>query len=116
MESKIIVSGDRSAERLDRAVRTAAGALFEGDFAEATAIRFEESAYVLSKGERVDDARACVAAGSAFRETPAAENAIAQALLEESLGSFLTGLRDGEDEPEDESGDEGGDDALIVKP
>ena len=93
-------------------MREAAEGLFEGDHAEVTAIRFEESAYVLSKSNRLEDAQVCLAAARAFRETPAGENPIAQALLEESLGSFLQNLRD----KEEKGAGDGGDEPLIVTP
>jgi hypothetical protein len=119
-DSTIIVSGARSAERLEQALALAAANLFEGEYAEESAIRFEESAYVFSKCDRVEDARACLAAARAFRETPAGENPVAAALLEICLGSLLDSLRDNEDkegnEDKDEGVDEGGDQPLIVTP
>ena len=116
-DSTIIVSGARSAERLEQALALAAANLFEGEYAEASAIRFEESAYVFSKCDRVEDARACLAAARAFRETPAGENPVAGALLEICLGSLLESLRGNEDnEDKDEGVDEGGDEPLIVTP
>ncbi len=119
-ESKLIVSGNATAERLDQAVAHAAGELFVGDFAEVTAIRFQESAYVFSKRDRAEDAAACVSAALAFRETPAKENPVARALLEKCLGSFLASLRDKDkdkDKSQDGEGDgEGGEPPLIVEP
>ena len=92
--------------------------LFQDDFAETTANRFEESAYVLSKSDRGDDAQACAAAARAFRDSPVAENPVAKALLEESLGSFLESLRSKDrDKEKDGDGDGDGDEeSLIVKP
>ena len=92
----------------------AAVSLFEGDYAEFTANRLEESAYVLSQGDRADDAQACLAAARAFRELPCDQNPVAQALLEESLGSFLASLRDKEDK--EEGVGEESEEALIVEP
>ena len=112
VESKLIVSGARGAERLDAAVAAACGELFEGDFAEATARRFEESAFVFAESKRGEDAEVCLATARAFRATPIADNPVARALMEQCLGSFLTSLSD----KQEEGDGEGEDESLIVEP
>ena len=111
-ESKLIVSDARKADRIEAAVAAACDGLFESEFAEATARRFEESAFVLAESGRGDDANVCLAAAGAFRAMPGGENPVARALMEQCLSSFLTSLRD----KEEEGDGEGADESLIVEP
>jgi hypothetical protein len=70
-----------------------AGELYQDDFGERTGTRFEESAYVFWKTNRELDARACLAAASAFRARAAEENPAAVALCEMLLTPVLAALR-----------------------
>jgi hypothetical protein len=70
-----------------------AGELCRGDFGLRTAARFEESSYPLWKFGREADARACLAAATAFRECAPEENVVAVALCEVLLAPVLDALR-----------------------
>lgn len=93
--STIVVSPAQRREQLDGVLEEALPGLFAAPFAEQTAARLEETAYVLWKRGRDDDARACLGAARAFREDPVAENPVARAMLDVALGPVLAKL----DEP-----------------
>jgi hypothetical protein len=107
-ESPIILSGVQRREQLEALLAEAAGELYAGRFGEQTAMRFREAAYVLWKSDRVEEARACLAAARAILETAPSENPVVRALLELPLGALLAELREGE------AGDE--EPSLLVKP
>ncbi len=104
MKSRLVVSGAQRRERLEMALSDAIAQVFDGPRAERTAARLEETAAVLQRSDREDDARACLAAARGLRDGPAAEQPVARALLEAALGPLLQKLRE-----EEES-------SLIVKP
>jgi len=99
----VIVSGARRREQIDRALGDALPELFAEPFAERTAHRFEETAYVLWQSGRVDDARACLAAAARLREGDPQENPVARALIELVLAPVLRQLEDGIREEEGRS-------------
>jgi len=108
--SRIIVSPLRRRERAEAVLREGGERIFDEAFAEITARRFEESAYVLGKRDAVEAARCCLAAARAFRTRPAASNPVAKAILEVVLEPALRKL---EEETENESE---GEKSLLVKP
>jgi hypothetical protein len=107
-EGRIIVSGAQRREQLEALLAEAAGELYAGRFGEQTAMRFREASYVLWRSDRVEEARACLAAARATLETTPAENPVVRALLEIPLGSLLAELSEGEAGEEEPS--------LLVKP
>ena len=67
--------------------------IFAGDQAEANTLRFRESAYVLWKLDREEDARACLCAAEAFATKPASENPVAATMAEVLLAPALEASR-----------------------
>jgi hypothetical protein len=108
--SRILVSPVRRQERAESVLREGAERIFDESFAEITARRFEESAYVLGKRDAVETAHACLAAARAFRAQPAADNPVAKAMLEVVLEPALRKL---EEQTETQSE---GEESLLVKP
>jgi hypothetical protein len=103
-DAKIVVSGATLAERFEEILAEAAEATYDEGFSATTAARFEESAYVLWKMGRVDEARACLSGALAFREGEPRSNPVARALL----GRLLEPLLKENEREESES--------LLVKP
>lgn len=93
-EGRIIVSGAARQEQVDGLLAEAAAEVFSETVGEAMARRFEECAFMLWKGEREEEARACLAAATVFRQTAPSENEIARALLEIWLAPLLRELRE----------------------
>jgi hypothetical protein len=111
-KGRIIVSGEQRKGQIQQALADATGELFaDQKFAAQTAARFEESAYVLWKSEREEDARACLAAGRAFRTTPGSENQVGLAMLEVILAPLLESLASEEEKKGDDR-----DSGLLVVP
>ena len=104
LKSRLIVSGAQRRDRGEAALKEAIVLVFDPGRSERTAARLEETAYILWKRGREDDARACLAAASGLREGPAADQPVARALLEAALGPVIEKLRE-----EEKS-------SLIVKP
>ena len=108
--STIIVSGVRKQEQIDEVLNDAVSAVFAEPFGTCSAERFEETAFVLWKQGREDDARACLAAAEAFRGGSEGENPVARAMLEITLAPILERLAEGDEETGSEP------DSLIVAP
>jgi hypothetical protein len=89
----VVVSAAARREQVERALDEAAEKLFDEAFRECTARRFEESAYVLWKGGREDDARMSLATATVFREAPVADNPVARAMLEAVFAPLLAEAR-----------------------
>jgi hypothetical protein len=70
-----------------------AAPVYGGDQAEVNTLRFRESAYVLWKLEREEDARACLCAAEAFTTKPASENPVAATMAEVLLAPALEASR-----------------------
>jgi hypothetical protein len=104
LKSRLIVSGAQRRDRSEAALQEAVTLVFDPVRTERTAARLEETAYILWKRGREDDARACLAAARDLREGPAVDQPVARALLEAALGPVLEKLRE-----EEKS-------SLIVKP
>jgi hypothetical protein len=103
-KSRLIVSGAQRRDRGEAALREALALVFDPARSERTAARLEETAYILWKRGREDDARACLAASQGLREGPVADQPVARALFEAALAPVLEKLRE-----EEKS-------SLIVKP
>ena len=63
--------------------------VFAAPCEEQAARRFEETAWVLQQQGRDDDALACLAAASAFREQSPRDNPVARAMVDVVLAPFL---------------------------
>jgi hypothetical protein len=103
-KSTLVVSGATRREQLEGAIDAALIEIFDEGFAETTALRFEESAYLLWKADRAEDARAALAAADTFRGGSPATNPVARSLLEVLFAPVLRAARgdaaeDGGDAP-----------------
>jgi len=107
-KSPLLISPAARREQAQSLLAEAQAEVFAEPVAAYTAQRFEESAYVLWKTGREEDAKACLAAAHVFRGGRAAENPVARALLEAVLAPVLAALEEpapSEAEP-----------SLLVKP
>jgi hypothetical protein len=104
LKSRLIVSGAQRRDRSEAALQEAVALVFDPGRVERTAARLDETAYILWKRGREDDARACLAAARGLREGPPGDQPVARALVEAALGPVLEKLRE-----EEKS-------SLIVKP
>jgi hypothetical protein len=107
-KSPLVVSPAARRERAQTLLAEAQAEVFAEPVAAHTAQRFAESAYVLWKTGREQDAKACLAAAQSFGAGPLAENPVARALLESVLASVLAGL--------DEAAPREAEPSLLVKP
>lgn len=93
-EGRIIVSGGARREQVETLLGDAATEIFDEAVRKAMARRFEECAFMLWKGEREEEARACLAVATVFRDSAPDENEIARALIEIWLAPLLRELRE----------------------
>jgi hypothetical protein len=106
-KSTLVVSAAARREQVQQILADAQGEIFAEPFAEQTAQRCEESAYVLWKSGHEEEARACLAAAQAFRDAPA-DNPVGRAMIETLLAPALAGL--------DEAPAREAEPSLLVKP
>ncbi len=111
-EGRVIVSGAARRERLETALADCTGRVFAGEGASQAAHRLRESAYVFWKRERIDEARACLAAAAAFEADEVEHQPVARALVEQMLEPALATLREEDDPSLLVKGESG----LIAKP
>jgi hypothetical protein len=97
---QVVLSGAQRRERLDGILEEALEGLFAEPFAVVTATRFEEMAYWFWKRESEDDARVCLAAARAFRETHPRENSVARTMIEVVLAPVMAKLEEETNQPE----------------
>jgi hypothetical protein len=90
-ESAVIVSGATRREQAQEILDEALDELYAGPSASRAARRFEETAFVLWKTGKVEDARACLHAASLFSRPPA-ENPVARAALQRLMQPVLESL------------------------
>jgi len=112
-DRRIIVSGSARREQVESLLDDALTASFGAEFAALSAHRFEETAYLKWKGGDEEDARACLAAADAFRDSAPTENPVARAMLRVVLAPMLKQLdvnESDEDAPEQEQ------ESLLVEP
>ncbi len=107
-KSPLVVSPAARRERAQTLLSEAQAEIFAEPAGAHTAQRFAESAYVLWKSDREEDAKACLAAAQAFRAGNPAENPVALALLEIVLAPVLESL----DQPAPAEAEP----SLLVKP
>ncbi len=93
-KSPLVISPAARREQAQSLLAEAQGEIFAEPVGAYTAQRLEESAYVLWKTGREDDAKPCLAAAQAFREQLASENPVARALLEAVLTPVLASLEE----------------------
>jgi hypothetical protein len=106
----VIVSPTARQEQVDLAIDEAIDTVFDETFAARTAERFDESAYFYWQLDQIDDASACLAAATAFRNQDPGSRGIARAMLEVILAPVL------EADTESTQEQQGEDDSLLVKP
>ena len=76
-------------EQMREAIAAAVTDIFGEAYANATATRLEETAYVLWQREHADDARACLAAADGFRSGSISDSETARALIEATLSPIF---------------------------
>lgn len=96
----IIVSGGQKLAQIEEILDGAIDTIFDEDEAARVAEWLDETAYLLWKQDRDEDARACLAAGS--------DREVRRTILEVALEPVLARLRESEQEREADS--------LVVKP
>lgn len=107
-ESQIIVSPARRREQAEDRMSAGLAEIFGEPHGAHIADCFEESAFVLWKRDRREDAEAALAAADAFRSVPPGDNPVAKTLLELVLAPVLGRLEERKEEEERDS--------LLVKP
>jgi hypothetical protein len=90
----VIVSEAQRREQAEQLLENGLEEIFAEPFSSHTAARFEETAYVLWRRDREDDARDCLAAAAAFRAGGAKENPVAKAIIEVVLAPVLQKLEE----------------------
>ena len=88
-EGVLVVSEAARSDQQDRVLDEAAKELASGESGELLALRLEETAYLFWKGDRESDARACLAAAKALRESDDARLLTARAFVETWLAPIL---------------------------
>ncbi|HVN38667.1 MAG TPA: hypothetical protein VMW19_10925 [Myxococcota bacterium] len=88
-EGVLVVSEAARGDQQDRALDEAAKELAGGENGELLALRLEEVAFLFWKGDREDDARACLAAAKALRESDDSRVLPARAFVETWLAPIL---------------------------
>jgi hypothetical protein len=88
-EGKIVLDADQRRAQAEKIVEDSLPRIFDAPFAERTAARFDEMAYVLWKNDREEDARICLAAAGAFRAGDVEENPVARAMLDVVVAPVL---------------------------
>jgi len=102
-QGQVIVASARRREQVEALLEEGLGTLFASPVGESTAARFEETAYWFWKRGQEDDARACLAAASAFRESEPRENPVAKAMVELVLAPVLAKVEEELSSEEDSS-------------
>jgi hypothetical protein len=92
-KSVLSISEATRREQVDRVLDEAAVEIFDPSFAECTALRLEETAYLLWQADRADDARSALAAAEVFRGPERASNRLARELLEVLFAPVLRSAR-----------------------
>lgn len=88
-EGVLVVSEAARGDQQHRALDEAAKELASGESGELLALRLEEAAFLFWKGEREADARACLAAATALRESDDSRLLTARAFVETWLAPIL---------------------------
>lgn len=107
ISGKLIVSGTTERERTHDVLERAAAEIYDENFAQVTADRLRETAFISWRSGREDEARECLAGAAAFA-SGAHDNPVARAFVEAILAPLLAELAS-EDAAQEES-------SLLVKP
>jgi len=106
----VIVSGGARQAQIDSVLDEAVEQIYGAEFGECTARRFDETAYVFWRRDRLQDARACLAAATVFRNRDTDFRSLGRAMLEVVLAPVLKSI-------EQESGDrDDSAESLLVRP
>ncbi len=92
VKGQIIVAAPVRREQTARTLDQAVESIYAGPHGARAARCFQETAYVLWRGGRDDDARAALAAARAFESGPESSAPVARAILEVTLGPVLERL------------------------
>ncbi len=95
-DGKVVISGVQKQMQVEEVLGKALEEIFGAKTRERMAARFDETAYVLWKAGRDEDARACLAAGQLFRDVSPPQNPVARAILQVVLAPILDELREAE--------------------
>jgi hypothetical protein len=106
----VVVSGEARQAQIDSLLEEAVEQIYGAEFGECTARRFDETAYVFWRRGRLPDARACLAAATAFRERAPEFRNLGRAMLEVVLAPVLKSIERELGQP-DESAK-----SLLVRP
>jgi hypothetical protein len=106
----LIVSGTAREQQVEAALEEAVSEVFDAEFSRRTAERFEQTAFFYARLDRAEDAAACLAAASAFREQTPEFRPVAREMLEIILAPVLKNIHE---QPEEAGGDE---ESPLVKP
>jgi hypothetical protein len=106
----VIASGGARQAQLDSALDEAVEQVYEADFGQCTARRFDETAYVFWQRDRLPDARACLAAATAFRDRAPDFRSLGRAMLEVVLAPVLKSIERSPEGPDNSA------ESLLVRP
>jgi hypothetical protein len=107
VSSQLIVSGAAREERRSELLAQAAAEVFDEAFRQVTAARLRDTAFVLWRADREEEARDCLA-GAVTLERGAADGPVALAFAEVWFGPMLDRVAAEAEAPEEDS--------LLVKP
>jgi hypothetical protein len=106
----VIVSGGARRVQVDSVLDEAVEQIYGADFGQCTARCFDETAYVFWRRDRLRDARACLAAATAFRNRAADFRSLGRAMLEVVLAPVLKSIERQPRDPDDSA------ESLLVRP
>ena len=106
----VIVSGGARQAQLDSALDEAVEQIYGADFGQCTARRFDETAYVFWHRDRLRDARACLAAATAFRNRAPDFRSLGRAMLDVVLAPVLKAIERPPRDPDNST------ESLLVRP
>jgi hypothetical protein len=106
----VLASGGARQAQLDSALDEAVEQVYEADFGQCTARRFDETAYVFWQRDRLPDARACLAAATAFRDRAPDFRSLGRAMLEVVLAPVLKSIERSPEGPDNSA------ESLLVRP
>ena len=106
----VVVSGGARQAQVDSVLDEAVEQIYGTDLGECTARRFDETAYVFWHRDRLGDARACLAAATAFRDRAPDFRDLGRAMLQVVLAPVLKSIERESGERNDNA------ESLLVRP